>query len=44
MTELRISAKNLVELGLPGFCPRCIWLKGCLLIRKALLELDTARM
>ena len=24
---LRISAKNLGALALPGFCPRCFWLK-----------------
>ena len=24
---LRISAKNLGELALPDFCPRCFWLK-----------------
>ena len=24
---LRISAKNLGELALPGFCPRCFWIK-----------------
>jgi len=27
MTDLRISAKNLGELALPDFCPRCFWLK-----------------
>jgi len=27
MTDLRISAKTLGELALPGFCPRCFWLK-----------------
>jgi len=27
MTELRISAKTLGELAVPGFCPRCFWLK-----------------
>ena len=25
--QIRISAKNLGELALPGFCPRCFWLK-----------------
>lgn len=25
-SSLRISAKNLGELALPGFCPRCFWL------------------
>jgi len=27
MTKLRISAKNLGELALSDFCPRCFWLK-----------------
>jgi len=27
MTQLRISAKDLGALRLPGFCPRCFWLK-----------------
>jgi hypothetical protein len=27
MTDLCISAKTLGELALPGFCPRCFWLK-----------------
>jgi len=27
MTQLRISAKNLGAVALPGFCPRCFWLK-----------------
>lgn len=27
-TQIRISAKNLGGLALPGFCPRCFWL-GC---------------
>ncbi len=27
MTKLRISAKTLGELALPGFCLRCFWLK-----------------
>jgi len=44
MTELRISAKNLVELALPDFCPRCVWLKLYLPARKLLFELDTATM
>ena len=44
MTELRISAKNLVALALPDFCPRCIWLKRYLLTREALLELGAATM
>jgi hypothetical protein len=26
-TEIRISAKNLGELAMPNFCPRCFWLK-----------------
>jgi hypothetical protein len=26
-TQIRISAKNLGELALPSFCPRCFWLK-----------------
>lgn len=26
-TQIRISAKNLGELALPGFCPRCFWIK-----------------
>jgi len=26
-TQIRISAKNLGELALPNFCPRCFWLK-----------------
>jgi len=26
-TQIRISAKNLGELGLASFCPRCFWLK-----------------
>ncbi len=26
-TQLRISAKNLGELAMPDFCPRCFWLK-----------------
>lgn len=26
-TQIRISAKNLGELGLPNFCPRCFWIK-----------------
>lgn len=26
-TQIRISAKNLGELALPKFCPRCFWLK-----------------
>ncbi|MCI0400941.1 MAG: PD-(D/E)XK nuclease family protein [Gammaproteobacteria bacterium] len=25
--QLRISAKNLGEVALPGFCPRCFWIK-----------------
>ena len=27
MPELRISAKNLGVLALPGFCLRCFWLR-----------------
>ncbi len=27
ITQIRISAKNLGELALPNFCPRCFWLK-----------------
>ncbi len=27
MKQIRISAKNLGELALPNFCPRCFWLK-----------------
>jgi len=27
MSELCISAKNLGEVALPDFCPRCFWLK-----------------
>jgi len=27
MSQLRISAKNLVELALPDFCSRCFWLR-----------------
>ena len=27
MEQIRISAKNLGELGLPSFCPRCFWIK-----------------
>lgn len=26
-TQIRISAKNLGELAMPNFCPRCFWLK-----------------
>jgi hypothetical protein len=26
-TQIRISAKNLGELAMPSFCPRCFWLK-----------------
>ena len=26
-SQLRIFAKTLGELALPGFCPRCFWLK-----------------
>ena len=26
-TQVRISAKNLGELAMPSFCPRCFWLK-----------------
>lgn len=26
-TQIRISAKNLGELAMPDFCPRCFWLK-----------------
>jgi hypothetical protein len=26
--QIRISAKNLGELALPGFCPRCFWIKS----------------
>jgi len=34
MEPFRISAKNLGELALPDFCPRCFWLKLNLLARK----------
>jgi len=27
MEQIRISAKNLGELALPNFCPRCFWIK-----------------
>jgi hypothetical protein len=27
MAQIRISAKSLGELALPGFCPRCFWIK-----------------
>jgi len=27
MNQLIISAKNLGELAMPDFCPRCFWLK-----------------
>jgi hypothetical protein len=27
MDQIRISAKNLGELALPNFCPRCFWIK-----------------
>lgn len=28
MDQIRISAKNLGELALPNFCPRCFWIKS----------------